>query len=223
MLQFFQNLEQTAGQYKAVYLIGPGLVCVLLGLFVWLGGLEFRKIVVPVMGAIAGGICGYYLSSRNIVLSIVCTGSGAVVAVVLEKIFITLLSTILIAAIALAILIGPEGKEAISFKQVLTGLQIHSWVIIAALPILVIIAALLLWRLTSALCFATVGTFLIFVGMVLLLLYKDAMPISAIVNKRIFYLAVITAMIAFGTAEQFLLCRFTHSRNIAENKSEKEK
>jgi len=63
------------------------------------------------------------------------------------------------------------------------------------------------WRLVSALCCAALGTGLIFGGMVLLLLYKGAVPVSSIGNRPFFYAALFVVMTAFGTIEQMLFCR----------------
>lgn len=219
MLQFFQNLEQSAGQYDAVSLIAPGLGCMLLGLFTWLGGLEFRKIVIPVAGSLAGGAAGFYLSDGNILISIASTVASAVIAVVLERVFIMLLSIVLAAAAGLTVLTTPYIKETVSFEEILADLPIHNWLIIAVLSVIVIIAGFLLWRLTSALCYATLGTFLIFIGMILLLLYKGAMPASEIADKGSFYLMVFVAMVAFGTVEQLLLCRFRQRKVVIKKES----
>ena len=82
----------------------------------------------------------------------------------------------------------------------------YSWLIMAALALVFIVAGSLLRQVTSALCYATLGTLLIFAGMILLLLYKGAMPISSVCQKHSFFLAVLAAMLTFGTTEQLLLC-----------------
>jgi hypothetical protein len=48
---------------------------------------------------------------------------------------------------------------------------------------------------------------LIFAGMILLLLYKGAAPISRICQNQSVFLGVFAAMTAFGTTEQLLLCQ----------------
>lgn len=94
-------------------------------------------------------------------------------------------------------------------KNLCSRLPTISWVIIAALSAIAIIAESLLWRITSALCWAALGTIIIFAGMISLLLYKGTAPITAIVGRTYFYTAVFAAMVAFGTIEQLLLCQHT--------------
>jgi hypothetical protein len=206
MFDFLQNFEQSATQYDPIILLVPGIATVLLGLFVWLGGLNFRKVLVAFVGASVGGVVGFFVSGRNLLAAIASAAAGALVAFVIEKIFITLLSAILAAAVTITLLVNPNVKKAVNFKQLLMQLQPYNWLLVAAAAIILIIAGFFLWRLTSAWFYAILGTLLIFAGMILLLLYKGAMPISRITDNQPFYAAVFVAMAAFGTIVQLLFC-----------------
>ena len=163
MLEVFQNFEQVSARFSPIVLVAPGLVCVVVGLFVWLGGLGFRKILVAVIGALAGGVCGFFITDRNVMLAMILAAAAAVIAIALEKILVT---------------------------------------------------GSLFWHLASALCCAALGTMLIFAGMILLLMYKTAAPITHISSKQAFYTAVFVAMTAFGTTEQLLLCQHAKRQSI---------
>ncbi|MHC4113794.1 MAG: hypothetical protein ACYSSL_00495 [Planctomycetota bacterium] len=206
MFDFLQNFEQSARQYDPIILLVPGIAVVLLGLFVWLGGLNFRKVLVAFVGASVGGVVGFLVSGRNLLAAIASAAVGALVAFVIERIFITLLSAILAAAVTITLLVNPNVKRAVNLKQLLMQLQPHYWLLAAAAAIILIIAGFFLWRLTSAWFYAILGTLLIFAGMILLLLYKGAMPISHITDNQPFYAAVFVAMTAFGTIVQLLFC-----------------
>ena len=247
MLEIAQNFEQMAMRFDPIVLIGPGLAAVLFGLFVWLGGLGFRGILVAVVGAISGGICGFFITGRNVIFTGAVAVICAFIAVLFERFFITILAAGLAAVFGFAVLAAPYigGPAAVtpvkwdetqnqvgslSAAQSIETMKVYiadfsaqtknaylqmparSWAIIAALALVLIVAGFFLWRLTSALCCAVVGTVLVFAGMVLLLLYKGAMPISYIGRKPLFCAAVFAAMIAFGTAEQLLLCRRTKTK-----------
>lgn len=80
-----------------------------------------------------------------------------------------------------------------------------------------------LGHLIPALCCAALGTILIFTGMVLLLLYKGSVPISHISSRQPFYAVVFAAMIAFGTLEQLLFCRYTRKKPITKKETNKNK
>jgi len=221
MLEIAQNFEQVAAEFRPIVLIGPGLAAVLVGLFVWLGGLGVRRVLLAVVGAITGGICGFFIIGRNVASALVLTAVAAVIAIMFEKIFITILTAGLAAVFGFAaglaavfgfaILARPYIESSPDFsteiKQACLQMPLYCWAIIVALVVIFIVAGFFLWRLTSALCCAAFGTLLIFAGMTSLLLYRGAAPITCIYSRTPFYAAVFAAMTAFGTTEQLLLCK----------------
>ena len=64
---------------------------------------------------------------------------------------------------------------------------------------------------------ATIGTGMIFAGMVFLLLYKGAEPMTRICSAGTFYNLVLLVMIAFGTAVGLLVCPDTGKRPAKKN------
>ena len=258
MLEIAQNFEQTAASFKPIVLIGPGLAAVLMGLFIWLGGLGLRRLLVAAVGVVGGGILGFLIISRNTTSVMISAAVAAVITIIFERIFITILTAALAAVIGIAVLAGPYvgiSEEAIptnqsrlpvqgpalsveasiqvmkaymidvgdEIKQACLQMPVYNWIIIAALVTIFIMGGLFLWRLTSALCCAILGTLLVFAGMILLLLYKGAEPISSISRRTLFYAAVFIAMIAFGTIEQLLLCPWLKSKAIRRKQAKKDK
>ena len=61
-------------------------------------------------------------------------------------------------------------------------------------------------RVTVSAVFSVLGTGLIFIGMLLVLLYKGARPISHVYERTGLYNTIIPVMIVFGTAVELLLC-----------------
>ncbi len=163
MLETALNFEQTASQLEAIALISPGLAYVIIGLFVWLGGLRLGKFLAAIAGAIAGGICGYFATDKNIILAVLLALAAAGIATTLAK--------------------------------------------ISAMRSL-------FWQLTSALCCSALGVVLIFAGMILLLLYKGAMPVSWINQRVPFCVIASVIMTAFGTIEQLVICRWEKDKRI---------
>ena len=211
MLEIAQYFEQVPAGFRPIVLIASGLAAVLVGLFIWLGGLGVRRVLLAVVGAITGGICGFFTIGRNIASALILAAGAAIIAIMFEKIFITILAASLAAVFGFAVLAKPYTESSADFstdiKQACLQMPLYCWAIIVALAVIFILAGFFLWRLTSALCCATLGTFLIFAGMILLLLYKGAAPISSIYSRTPFYAAVFVAMTAFGTMEQLLLCQ----------------
>ncbi|MBC8469140.1 MAG: hypothetical protein H8D56_06680 [Planctomycetes bacterium] len=245
MLEILQDLEYALGgtvRLSPVVLVGPGLVCVVAGLFIWLGGLGFRQILVAVAGAITGGICGFFAIGQNIISAAFTAALAAALAMLFERIFITILTAALTAVLAFIVLARPyventqqetvispgeipsqdvalgvrESAEKMKTSIINAGqkvkhaclqMPVYNWAIIMVLILICIVAGFSLWQLASALCCSTLGTVLIFAGMILLLLNKGSMPVSIISSRSSFYVAVFAAMMAFGTTEQLLLCK----------------
>ncbi len=106
MPESLQNFERVAVSFSPIVLIGLGLAAVLFGLFLWIGGLGFRKILVAILGAVSGSICGFFVIGHNIV-ALVLAVIAAVIAVIFERVFITILTASLAAVFALIILACP--------------------------------------------------------------------------------------------------------------------
>ena len=242
MLEILQNFERAAARFATPVLIVPGLIILIIGLFMWLRGLSLRRLLASLIGTITGAICAFYLFSRNIFTTTIAACIAALVAIVFKRLIIAILLAALAAAVCFIILIAPYMKpadaEASSDQEIMPepsstlsvneSLQVvksyaiefdnktknacwqmplYKWAIIAVSAIILIVPSLIFWRLFSALFFAAWGALLIYSGMVLLLLYKGSSPISRIADRSSFYSIVLVVMIAFGTIEQYLLCR----------------
>lgn len=110
MLEILQDFESAIGgavRLSPVVLVGPGLACVIVGLFIWLGGLGFRKLLVAVAGAICGGIFGFFAIGQNIVSAAFAAVLTAALAMVFERMFIAILTAALAAVFAFVVLAGP--------------------------------------------------------------------------------------------------------------------
>jgi len=115
MLEILQNFESAVGgpvRLAPLVLIVPGLAAIIVGLFIWLGGLGFRRLLVALVGAITGGICGFFLISRNIISVTIAAGLAAIIAIIFERLFVTILLAALVAALGFAILLGPYIQAA---------------------------------------------------------------------------------------------------------------
>ena len=242
MLETAQYFEQVATQFSPIVLIGAGLVCTLLGLFLWLGGLMLRRVSFAVVGAACGGICGFFLTGEHIIPAVLLAGLVAAIAVVFEKIFVTILVSALAMGLGLFVLAYPyiEGTGSLrqypeyeasnqtaalsisesveiakgwaadfgaAIKHGCSQIPAPRWAIVVALGAIFMGVGFCFSRFASALCCAMLGTTLVFAGMIMLLLYKAAMPVSDIGNKQSFYAAVFLAMVSFGVIEQLLFSK----------------
>lgn len=259
MLEIARQLERIAVWFSPIVLIGPGLLCVLLGLFLWLGGLGFKRVLAATVGAVSGGICGFFISGRNIVTATALAALTAVIAIWLEKIFIAILAGVLAAILCFTVLAKPNndiddarynlGYESENIRmslntklsvevakryiadfaaetgQIFSQMPAYNWAIMEVVAVFFLAVGFARRRLTLAFCCAVLGTMFIFAGMILLLLYKGAAPVSRICQNWLFYQGVFGIMTAFGMAEQLLLCQRIKERltgKKGENKDGKE-
>ena len=249
MFQILQDFERTSMQLNPIVLIGPGLAIVIVGLFVWLGGLGYRKALVAIVGAVTGWVVGFFVIARSMIAASVLAVVAAITATVLHKMMITILVVALAVVLGFAVgnfvmpYLGLSQQEfpvysgrATAMSEILSvsesallmkayiidvgdrvqliciQMSVIVWAIIAVMVVIAILARLYLWNVTSALCCAVLGTILIFAGMVLLLMYKGAMPVTVIDQKASLFAAVFGAMVAFGTIEQLVLCPWFEGR-----------
>jgi hypothetical protein len=187
----------------------------------------------------------------------ISAGIAMFIALVFEKMFITILTGALAAVIGFAVLAGPyiaskdslkrypeyengkmtaslDARESIEvmkryaedfvseMKRIFSQMPMHKRAIIAALAVFFIVTGFFKQQLTSAFCCAALGTMLIFGGMILLLLYKGAAPISRICQNRLFYQSIFGIMTAFGMAEQLLLCQRIKGKPTRKKKTKKD-
>lgn len=205
MFEIAQQLEQRAASAGAEVQIGAGLTVVLVGLFLWLGGLGLRRLLAGAAGAVGGGIFGLLIAENLVEIGIMAV-AGAFVAVIFERAFITLLTAAFAAAIGFVVLAEVHKIDFTEgLKQACRAMPVSGWVTTAFLAVVCIVAGFYIWRFVSALCCAVLGTLLVFGGMIFLLLYKGAEPVKMISNRASWYAMVFVAMAAFGTVVQMLL------------------
>ncbi len=254
MLEFLQYFERIAPRLDSVVLVVPGLLCILSGLFTWLAGLRYIKVIAALLGLLIGGTCGLFLIGRKILPNISLTLFTGFVAMLFHKfIFVVLAVLIVVAGVTffladmdieknseLILYINSSGTENISAseaaiilsraidyllertKALYADFSLLHWLAVVGLGLLTAFLAVNFSSAAGALCCATLGTFLNFTGMILLLLYKGAEPISRIGSKSIFFASVFAIMIAVGTAVQLFFCASRYKKIPAKSENEEQ-
>jgi hypothetical protein len=223
MIELIKHFQQMVVGYGSLALVSVGLTCVVLGLFVWLGGLGFRNLLAAAVGAAAGGVCGYMATNHNLGFTVLAAVLSGFFAVLFERVFITVLAVVLAAIIGFVVVAEVHGADfSAGFEKICLAIPIYGWLLLAAIAAGSILVAFYLWRFVSALCCSTIGTILVFAGMILLLVSKGAAPAITIGAKATFYATICLGMVAFGTIEQLVLCPRTHQEQIASKQKERE-
>lgn len=109
IIDFAKELESSAGQEKAILLIGPGIAAVIVGVVIWLAGSNFKKISFALIGLIAGALLGYFSTGNSINHAIGFAAAGAItftiIALLLSggSIFPRLLSALILSVFGTAL------------------------------------------------------------------------------------------------------------------------
>jgi hypothetical protein len=87
MVEILKSFEQVAVRLSPIVLVLPGLAAAALGLFIWLGGLGFRMLLLALMGALTGAFCSLWVMGQNPAAMVLLGLLGTFVAVVFQRFF----------------------------------------------------------------------------------------------------------------------------------------
>jgi hypothetical protein len=85
MVDILQSFEQACGRLSPLVLIGPGIAALVIGLFVWLGGVGFRKWLLGIAGGLTGGLVGFFVFGLSPLLTAAFAGIAAAAAAVWQE------------------------------------------------------------------------------------------------------------------------------------------
>lgn len=107
MLEVLYNFERLGGQLSVGLLVAGGVFCLVVGLWVWLGGLRWSAIVAGIAAGAAGYACAMAATSQQAVaigsMTVVAGGFG----MFFDKKTLALAGGVLTAIIALILFAGP--------------------------------------------------------------------------------------------------------------------
>ena len=238
MREMFLNFEHSAVSFNPTVLLSLGILSLAAGLVMWLAGMALKRLFLFITGAAIGAVLGYFFIGRKMISTVGLASLFAVIAAFLDKFVVTILAAVLAVVIAFSIMawhyeaavsVEPvlEGLPApLSEEQTLDFLNttllnfIHraddacrqmpyyNWLIIPLLIVIFIAGGIFLWHLICAWLWGTLGTILIFAGMISLLLYKGSTPITFIFQNSPYFITIFLAMMMLGAIVQFVLFHF---------------
>ncbi len=245
MFEAFQNLEQVSRYFAPQAVIFPGVLSLVLGLFIWLGGLRWNRPIAVLVGALAGVLLTCWITECQIPTITLAILVGGGLGMLFKRAVVILVGVVIVVMVVLIITAGPiretanpvpltenqlsdidDTAERLNTKESLRIIHLYfnyctgqignavrrgarspEGLAFALIGGLVIVAfGFFLPRFMVSAVFSVVGTALIFIGMLLVLLYKGARPISHVYERAALYNTVILVMIVFGTAAELLLC-----------------
>ena len=232
----FEEIQNTIQQVLPIVLIGPGLILVAIGLFMWLGGLRWLKAIAAFSAAMAGILCAWFFTERQLVPMVLFPVILAGLGVCFNKVIVVLLGGVLAVGLVLFVpvmmTVAGESKPANQavVQERLNLLESFDWIqgkikqikndtkeMLAAIPesrkmqaigaaVVVVAIGIFSWRLVCATTCSVCGTVLIGCGMTILLLYKGSAPMTLIAERRSLLGLIIVGMIVTGLLIQLWLC-----------------
>jgi hypothetical protein len=204
LLWTFQN---RITHLQPLLLLTFGVVTIAAGLFVWLGGLGFRKIVLVVIGLFFGAFCTLFSSGTNLFLAAAIIGICALLALKLRETFLMLVASAFAAAIGYSILIQPYFRPSSDIMSVIRQLSIgvpyYNWPILLAITALPF--AVISWPGASALISSAAGTTLILAGTIMALLNFGYPAVVYMTATQDIYIEIFVATTILGTIAQLWL------------------
>ena len=182
-------------------------VTIAAGLFVWLGGLGFKKIMFVVAGVFFGAFCTLFSSDTNLFLAAAIIGICAMLALTLQETFLVLIASALAAVIGYSILIRPyfrpSGNILAVIRQLTIGVPYYNWPILLALT--AVPFAAVSWQGASALFSSAAGTTLILAGTIMALLNFGYPAVGYMTTRQDIYIEIFVAATILGTIAQLWL------------------
>jgi hypothetical protein len=114
MLEVLETFERVAGRFSPIVLVLPGLILTALGLFIWLGGMGFRRIVLALVGGLMGVAGALCLVTQRPAILVLSALAVAFLAAVFQRVFAAALLGVLAATAAFSVLAWPslQSREA---------------------------------------------------------------------------------------------------------------
>jgi hypothetical protein len=216
MIYFLWTFENRVAGLQPLLLLALTLITLTAGLFVWLGGLGYRKVMFAVVGAYCGAACTIPVSGPNPLLAAALVGAGALLALKFQDAFLTLMASVFAAVYGFSILIKPyfnaSGELISIIRQLTIGVPYYNWPMLLALIVVPIGASAAFLQSTSAVLCSAAGTALLLTGAILLSARSSFAAVGHISGKCELYLELFIAVTVIGAIVQLLLLPRISSR-----------
>jgi hypothetical protein len=209
MIEFLWTFEHRVTGLPPRLLLVMAMVAIAAGLFVWLGGLGYRKAMFAVAGAFCGAVCTMSTSNSNLLLAAALVGAGVLLALKFQNTFLTLMTSVFAAVYGFSILIRPYVDASDDLLSIIRQLTIdvpyYNWPILLTLIVAPLGASAAFWQGTSAVLCSAAGTAMLLTGTILLLVRSGFAATGYISSKRELYLELFIAATIIGAIVQLLL------------------
>ncbi len=112
MVEILKSFEQVATRLRPAILVLPGLSAAALGLFIWLGGLGFRRLLLAVIGGLVGAGVAFCITAAYPAALFLLGLLGAFLAVVFQRFFTAALLGLLAGIATFGVVAWPHLRPA---------------------------------------------------------------------------------------------------------------
>lgn len=108
MFEILQGFERASAHFEPKWLVIPGLICLLLGLIIWLAGLRYAMFIAAAVGALSGGFGVFFASGGKTILAVVLAVLSALIAMFFREVILGGVAALMAVLIAVAVIAPPQ-------------------------------------------------------------------------------------------------------------------
>jgi hypothetical protein len=206
MIDFLWQFEKHLTGIRSPLLLVAAVMTLMAGLFIYLGGFGFRKVMFAVVGFYCGIVCAMLIAGFNLMLSFAFIGAGVLLALWLQDSFLILLASLFAAVYGFSILIRPyfsPSDELLSvIRQLTIGVPFYNWPILLAVIAVPVAVRSASWRAASAVLCSVTATILLLAGDIMLMKHFDFAAVGHISGNRGLYLEIFSRFAAAKESEK---------------------
>jgi hypothetical protein len=225
MMNFLMRFQNRVTDLPPAILLTLAIVILAAGVFVFLGGLGFKRIMFVAIGAFFGAFSSLFYAETNPLLDAALIGIFSLLAFKLQDTFLVLVASAFAAVIGYSLLIRPYYRPSNNIlaviRQITIGVPYYNWPILLAVTAAPF--ALISWQGASAFFTSTAGAFFIFAGAIMISLHSGFAAVGYMTSKKEIFMEAFALAVIIGTFLQLWLLPKISARFIAVRKAAKTK
>lgn len=120
MFEILQHFERASAHFEPKWLVIPGLICLVLGLIIWLAGLRYAMLIAAAVGALSCGFGVFFASGGKTILAVALAVLSALIAMFFREVILGGVAAFLAVLITVAV-IAPAPPQTSGVKTWVPG------------------------------------------------------------------------------------------------------
>ncbi len=227
MIDTLWRFEQNVSGLYPLFLLAGAIITLAAGLFVYLSGLGFRKVMFGIIGTYCGTVVGMSLAGFNLMLVLAFVGTSVLLALWLQDSFLVLVATIFSAVYGFSVLIRPyffPSDDIMAMMRELTiGVPYYNWPILLAIMAAPVAVGSVNWRAASAILCSATASVIFLAGGIMLFKYAGFTVVGYISHHKETCLGLFVVTVALTACVQYFILPRISSRFAAAKESARAK